>query len=301
MVRLVILLFPLLFMGCGASHQALYFKLDPSQNQTRNFFDLKSSSYYAIPSMADRLASYTLIFIGDHHNEDDLHQKIQHLIEALQKKGKRVVLANEWFTPDDNELLKAWTTKALDEKTFLEKIDWKKRIGFAYKSFKPIYNAVIEGKGSLVGINLTKKEQKKISERDFDAMNNSEKAFYQALDLDVYIHQDMLKPFFQQCHAYSQDAKEDCSQRMYRVQVAWDSKMAQSVYNNVKKLQKDELLIVLSGAMHLENGLGINLRFSRLSHHPFLTLIPRPSKTKKLPLGVADSVVFYKEKGQEKP
>lgn len=293
---LAFLLFSLLFTACTPSNTSLYFKLDKGLNKREKTFDLQSSSYRSLSSMCDKLEGYPLIFIGDHHNQDDLHQNIKLLIDGLQKKGKRIILASEWFTPSQNKILKAFTAQSLDEASFLKKIDWKKRIGFSYESFKPIYETLIEGKGDLVGINLTKKEQKKISERDFDAMSSHEKSFFKGLDLNVSIHHDMLKPFFDECHAYSRSDQEDCSQRMYRVQVAWESKMAQEVHKYFKKLQKDEVLMVLAGSMHLENGLGINLRFSRLSHQHFFTLLPRPERENKLPLGLADGVIFYKPK-----
>ena len=295
-MRLFLLgVYALLFMACSTVPPSLYHQLSPSSLSRGQTYDLSSASYRSIESLSKKLDHYQLIFIGDHHSEDDLHLKISSLFKALHKQGRGIVLGNEWFTPDQNKLLDSFVEGSISEEKFLEKTSWTKRIGFEYKSFKPLYDFIIKSKGRLRGINLTKEQQKDISQRNLKSMNASDKLFYEKLDLNTTIHQTMLEPFFKDCHAYSHSI-EDCEQRMYRVQVAWESKMAYEVLKLFKKLDKDEVLIVFTGAMHLENGLGVNLRFSRLSDQPFLTLIPRHITTKKVPLGLADAIVFYEPK-----
>jgi uncharacterized iron-regulated protein len=236
-----------------------------------------------------------VIFIGDHHNQDDLHRKIAHLITDLHKRQKTIRFASEWFTPEDDSVLSKFVANTISEEEFLEAVNWKKRVGYQFDSFKPIYSAVKKAKGSIVGINLTKKEQEKISTRNFEAMSKEERAFFDNLDLSVAIHRDLVYPHFNHCHKYSR-SKENCSDRMYRVQVAWDSKMAMEIFRQTETLKQDELLIVLAGAMHFQKGLGINLRFARLSHEPFYTLIPLSDKEKSIAFGFADGGLFYKSR-----
>ena len=128
--------------------------------------------------------------------------------------------------------------------------------------------------GSLKGINLTKAFKKKISDANVTGMSVQERAFYDGLDLNVSAHKQMLSPFFQHCHGDSQQSAKACAERMYRVQVAWDTKMALESAKLASKLKEHERLIVFVGAMHLEQKLGVNLRFARLSQEPFLTIIP---------------------------
>ena len=300
MKQSLVLFIVLFFISCSQPEQLLNYALSAKLSETKKAYFVKSASYVSLDSLATKIKNYPVIFIGDHHNQGDLHKNIAALIKALQSQGKRVLLANEWFTPEHNQYLQAYKNKTIDEKTFLEKVQWKKRIGITFNSFKPIYDTVIKGNGELFGINLSKVEQQNISQRHFIKMGDKEKAFYKSLDLNVTIHKNMLAPFFDACHAYKSKNNEDCSKRMYRVQVAWDSKMALEVDKLSSKLKRDDMLIVLAGSMHLENGIGINLRFARLNNRSFFTVIPLSNKELKLPNGLADGAIFYELKIDKK-
>ena len=106
----------------------------------------------------------------------------------------------------------------------------------------------------------------------------------------------MLAPFFSHCHSLrkGEDAAS-CSERMYRVQVAWDSYMAKESANLVNRVQhrRSDLLMVFAGAMHFSYGLGINTRFARLSREPFVTIKPVSAGTDIADVGEADFLLFY--------
>jgi uncharacterized iron-regulated protein len=281
-----ILLGTLFFTACS-THQALSFRVDANNS----YFDYHSGLALDENSMVDKLIHYDVIFIGDHHNETKLYKKIASLIEKLSQT-KKVHFASEWFTPHNQKLLDAYINSDINETSFQDEILWKKNIGFKFESLDVMYRALMKYHGKLYGINLSREERKKISKQNFKDMSESEKSFYERLDLNVTAHHAMLKPYFDECHAYS-DAT--CSERMYRVQVAWDSKMAEQSSEIVNKLSKDEVLVVLVGAMHLENRLGVNLRFARSSKKHSYTLMPQENHNRQLPIGRADGVIFYEK------
>ena len=91
---------------------------------------------------------------------------------------------------------------------------------------------------------------------------------------------------------------ELCKERMYRVQVAWDTYMATQSAQIAKrylKTKKDKL-IVFAGAMHMEHGLGIPLRFARLSNLSSYIISNYRMEVQKeisLELSKANSVFIY--------
>ena len=95
-----------------------------------------------------------------------------------------------------------------------------------------------------------------------------------------------------------QTTLEYCFDRMYRVQVTWDTYMAQNtakIANKVIKTPKDKLL-VFAGALHIEQSLGIPLRFSRLSNLPFISISNEKienDKDLKIDTNKADFVYIY--------
>jgi uncharacterized iron-regulated protein len=265
------------------------------------YYSMKSAQCLNEEQMLKQIEPYKVIFIGDHHSQDLLHKKIASLITSLSETGIKVHLANEWFYPEDDEVLQQFCDDVIDEKEFLKQIQWDKRLKYyPYDSFKPMYEAVKKADGKLYGINLTKHARKKISDQNLSAMDHGERLFNEGLDLDVTPHRNFIMPFFSHCHAPKpNESLQDCSERMYRVQVAWDSKMALESYTLAQKLQQDEKLIIFAGAMHIENRLGIPLRFARLGNIPTLSIIPLEAQTAEISNGLGDYLLFYQQTNEE--
>lgn len=282
------------FTACQEKQPLLTHKIKPNCH----YYSLQTAQCLSQKQIIKKLEPYKVIFIGDHHSEDDLHKKIADLISSLSQSGFTIHLANEWFYPSDIEVLSAFTNQETNETEFLEQIKWKERLKYYdYDSFKPIYEAVKKHQGRLYGINLSKIQKKHISEQNLSVMNKEELRFNENLDLNVSPHQELVMPYFSHCHAPKKDESLiECTKRMYRVQVAWDSKMALESYKLSKKLKEKEKLLVFAGSMHIQDRLGIPLRFARLSNLPTLSIIPLDKKTEKVHNGLADCLLFYQEK-----
>jgi uncharacterized iron-regulated protein len=280
-----------LFTGCEKELQAPQHKKTCSE-----VYDLKREQCDTLESLVTKLEPYSVVFIGDHHDSKNLHVKIANIIKSLQKRGFHIHLANEWFTPKDNKLLERYTQNIVDEASFLKAVKWKKKAAYTFDSFLPIYKAIEEGNGTLYGINLSKTERKMISEQNLSAMTPEFRSFYDELDLNVSAHRQLLAPFFEHCHRMKKG--EDtltCKERMYRVQVAWDSKMAQESVRLAKKVLKTpkDKLIIFAGAFHLTSHLGIDMRFSRESNLLHVSLLPYPKPQEPIDIGYSDFVIFY--------
>jgi len=263
-----------------------------------DFYSLKAAQCLDEKGFIDAIEPYKVIFVGDHHNSANAHKVVSELIESLSGRGYTIELANEWFTPEDNGLLDRYVKGELDANT-TKALDWKKRVGYDFNLSKPIYEAVIENGGKLYGINLSRSFKRMISEQNLTAMNMQQRAFYEGLDLNNSAHKAMLSPFFSHCHHLkSGESQLQCQERMYRVQVAWDTMMGMESAKLAETLDADTKLIVFVGAMHLENGLGVNMRFARVSNVPSITLLPRPKTSKEtmadVGLGCCDLVYLYK-------
>jgi uncharacterized iron-regulated protein len=284
----------LFFSACSTPQTGIKHKL----TSTCDYYSLQKAQCQTQAQVVKALEPYKVIFIGDHHNEDNLHKKVAVLIKSLAKSGVKVHLANEWFYPEDASILARFSKGKIDEEKFQKEIHWKERLKRnKYESFSPMYQAIRETKGELHGINLCKKARKKISEQNLTAMTEQERNFNDSLDLDVYPHKELIMPFLSHCHAPKKnESLQACTQRMYRVQVAWDSKMALESYKLSKQLKENEKLLVFAGSMHIETRLGIPLRFARLSDLPSLSIIPMSEQTTTADNDTGDLILFYKPK-----
>jgi uncharacterized iron-regulated protein len=249
--------------------------------------------------LVDKLEPYPVIFIGDHHDNNTSLDFTRSLIMRMQQRAYRIHLANEWFVPEDQPLLDRYLAQG-DDGNFTQAIAWEEKAGYDFERYRPIYEAVREGGGSLHGINLAKTFRQKLSDQDLVGMDEVERAFFDALDLNTSVHKQLLSPFFEHCHSPKEGESElACSQRMYRVQVAWDTMMAQEsarLATEVLKTPKDRLLVFV-GAMHLYDGLGVNMRFARRSDLPFVTLLPAISMQEGYEHAQADYLFLYKVPG----
>jgi uncharacterized iron-regulated protein len=265
-------------------------------------YDMKQAACISEAELVRRLAPYRVVFMGDYHTSETMHSVFAGLLSALGQNGRHVMLANEWFTPEDDALLARYADGTFDG-NFTKAIGWKKKAGYPFASYEPIYHSVMRQGGMLYGVNMDKAFEKAISDANLSAMTAGERSFYEQLDLNLTAHRTMLEPFFSHCHA--RHAGEDdraCLQRMYRVQVAWDTYMGEQSALLAKRLLKRrrDLLVVFAGAMHLDYGIGINARFARRSREPFVTILPTPSGMRSVDVGEADYLLFFKPGSSKK-
>jgi uncharacterized iron-regulated protein len=239
---------------------------------------------------------YPIIFIGDHHNTEKTHKFFENFLKELDKKGYKLHLANEWFSPEDDKLLQEYINGKIDSKTLKEKKEWDKFTKYKWEYVEPLYEAVKQNNGKLYGMNISKEYREKISLKEFDKMSQEEKDFYNNLDLDVSAHHQLVSPFLEHCNKMPQKTLEPCKERMYRVQVTWDTYMAQNVAKIAKEIIKSskDKLLVFAGSMHVEQNVGIPLRFARLSNLPFITISnEKIEKDKDMKINTNKSDIVY--------
>ncbi len=263
---LLILCTSLFFMACSQKPEILTHDLPKKEM----IYSIKQAKQIDINELIKQIESYQIVFVGDHHNTQKTHKFFEDILKETSKKGFNISVANEWFYPNEDKLLKDYTDGKIDSKELKQKKDWEKFTKFKWEYVEGVYETVKKSGGKLYGMNIPKKDREKVSQRKFDEMSKEEKAFYDNLDLNVTAHKQLVMPYLSHCKD-KDGAKEPCEQRMYRVQVTWDTYMAQSVNEIAKEVLKTpkDKLFVFVGAFHIENGVGIPLRFARLNNTPY--------------------------------
>lgn len=263
-------------------------------------YSVKQARSIDMKELVKDLEYYPVIFVGDYHDTKKTHKFFENLLKELDKEGYKIHLANEWFSPKHNKLLEEFISGQINGSELKQRRKWDEFTNFKWEYVEPLYEAVKKNNGKLYGMNISKEDRKKIRLKKFDKMSKSEKEFYDSLDLNVSAHRQLVMPFLEHCNKMPQKSDEPCEERMYRVQVAWDSYMAKNLAdiskNNIKT--KKDKVVVFAGAMHIEQNLGIPLRFSRLSNLPFTTIsneeIDEESDLVKVNNSKSDFVYIYK-------
>ncbi len=291
----------LLFGACSSKTVPLTHNLENKEG----IYSIKQAKNIDMQELVDEVEHYPVIFVGDHHNTEKTHKFFEEFINELANKGYKINLANEWFTPSQDELLKEYTDDKFDTATFKQKVDWENFSKYKWENVALLYEAVKNNNGRLYGMNISKESRAKISLKEFDKMSQEEKDFYNNLDLDVTAHQQLIYPYLKHCDKMPKASEEPCLNRMYRVQVTWDTYMAQNaakIAKDVIKTSKDKLL-VFAGALHIEQDLGIPLRFARLSNLPFISISNQKIDKEadlKIDTNKADFVYIYEPVEEDK-
>lgn len=284
------------FSACSLTQATLPPKYTLTNDQLqKSQFSLKKGKNISLSSLVTETEKYPVIFVGDHHNTEETHKLFNRYLQALAKKGYRIHLANEWFTPEHNKLLKQYTDGKISSEELRKKRGWDTFTSMRWDLVASLYKTVKDSSGRLYGVNISKEERKKISLQQINLMNKDEKKFYDELDIDVSAHKDLIIPYFDHCNKMPKKSHEPCKERMYRVQVSWDTFMAKEslkIAKNEVKTNKDKL-IVFAGALHMEYGLGIPLRFSRENNLPFYIISNHKRSSDAIDVQKADAVFIY--------
>jgi len=285
-----------LFTGCVNKHNLDFDGFEKKEQ----IFSNKKAQVINLKQVSEQIENYDVIFVGDHHNTKKTHEFFNKVLKELISKGYKIHLANEWFSPSENKMLEAYTSNKFHSDELKKRKNWEKFSRYDWKLSKMLYETVKNANGKLYGINILKKDRKKISLKQFDKMSKIEKEFYDSLDLNVSAHGKLVKPYLEHCNKMPSKSDENCVDRMYRVQVAWDTYMANEIYElstKVLKTPKDKL-IVFVGAFHIEYNLGIPLRFSRLSNIPFTSISNYQIQKEEeisIPNNLSDIVYIYEK------
>jgi len=299
MLKTLIALVSVLYLFSGCAKESLNKALTQNLQNQEGIYSIKQAKAINMQELVNELENYPIIFVGDHHNTEKTHKFFETLLKQLDAKGYNLNLVNEWFTPEHEELLKEYTDKKIDSTILKQRRNWDEFTSYKWEYVEPLYETVKRNNGKLFGMNIPEKKREKISLRQFDKMSKEEKDFYDSLDLNVSAHKQLVMPYLKHCNQIPSKSSEPCEQRMYRVQVAWDTYMAENVAKlakNIINTKKDKLL-VFAGAMHIEQNLGIPLRFARLSNLPFMTISNEKidkDKDLKIDINKADIVYIYK-------
>jgi len=268
---LVLIITAFLFTACTSQHSTF---LTHDLEKKEGIYSIKQAKSISMQELVKEVEHYPVIFVGDHHNTKKTHKFFESFINELAKKGYKLNLVNEWFTPEQNTILEDYTNNKFDTNILKEKVNWDKFSKFKWEYVAILYEAIKKNGGQMYGMNIQKESREKISLKQFDKMSKEEKDFYDSLDLSVTAHKQLVGPYLEHCEDMKSISTEPCLNRMYRVQVAWDTYMAQNIAKLSKELikSKKDKLLVFVGALHIEQKVGIPLRFARLSNLPFICI-----------------------------
>jgi len=131
---LITLPFLLLLAGCAQPTSA---PLEHKVSSSCLYYSQQRAECLTKEQFMQTLKPYKVIFVGDHHDSMASRSVLLEIIEEMDDAGEHIVLANEWFTPEDDALLQRYVQGDLDANTS-KALGWKKRVGYDFNLSEPI-------------------------------------------------------------------------------------------------------------------------------------------------------------------
>ena len=208
--------------------------------------------------IAAKMKGYQVIYLGEKHDRQGIHQAQLKIIKAISKKGP-VAVGMEMFQRPFQHVIDDYLKGRIDEKTFLKKSEYFKRWAFNYHFYRPIVEFCKKEHIPIVALNLQSEISKKIARNGLSALSEKERA---KLPPDLDLKNEPYERYLRQIFRQHRNGDIDDFQHFYQAQIAWDETMAQSIADYIKT-NPDRKMVVIVGGGHVEFGYGIPSRVKR--------------------------------------
>ena len=236
-----------------------------AQLKTENYkiYDTQSKSVCSLDEMISSLALADVVFFGEEHNDPTGHQLESDVLQKLyQKHGKKQVLSMEMFEKDIQQVMNEYLQNLIREKNFIKEA----RAWNNYTDYKPMIEFAKEKELAVIAANPPNRYVNLVTRKGLSALNTldrSAKKWLPPLPIDTATG-TYYQNFLETMGGHSVPGME-----IYQSQNLWDSGMAHSINQYLKKNKKDKVLHIL-GRFHSDEKLGTMAKL--LKYNPGLKL-----------------------------
>ncbi len=209
-----------------------------------------------LPEFAEELAEYDVIFFGELHDDDVLHQIEAEILPYLYRSNPKIAISMEMFERDVQPVLDAYLENKITEEEFVK--DTR-----AWQNYDPDYKSIIEfareNKLSVIAANVPRRYAKMLNKQGYasiEALPELEKS-YLARELKVLDDEYKIKFFndMTQNFGNKSPAVLKMIRNIYAAQCLKDDTMAESI-NNFLIENPDRSVIHYNGDFHSNSHLG---------------------------------------------
>jgi hypothetical protein len=94
-----------------------------------------------------------VVLVGDYHTLDQAQLTLVRLLKDLKEAGRKPTVALEMVNAHHQSALDRYLARKLDDRDFLEEIDYFRHWGFDFSHYKPIFDFARENRLALYGLN----------------------------------------------------------------------------------------------------------------------------------------------------
>ena len=225
-----------------------------------DIFHPKTGTLVTQQAMLSIVTDNRLVYVGETHDNPASHRLQLDVLKAMTAHypGK-ITLGMEMFTPAQQATLDHWSTGELDEKTFLQEVEWFSVWKGDFDLYRELLLFARDNRIPIIGLNADKKMVRTVGRKPLAELTPEEREGIPELDLTDPYHSAMVKAIYGD-HVKSEGRLAGFK----RVQALWDETMAASIVTYLQSPQgEDQHMVVLAGGNHVRHGFGIPRRVFR--------------------------------------
>ncbi|MEE4354520.1 MAG: ChaN family lipoprotein [Desulfatiglans sp.] len=243
---------------------------EPAHFRAGTIIHTESGKAIKFDTLISQLAEKELVFVGEVHDNPEHHLIQVQILQALTR-GRRPVVAMEFFEKSRQAVLDSYVSGISSEKEFLKGVEWNDQWRFDYHLYRPLMLHIREKRGKILAINAPASLVRKVARSGIMSLKPHERdRIAEDIDLENKKHRDYIETVFKN-HIHKDLGSFDF---FYQAQCVWEDTMAESIAQYLTKNR--ERVIVLSGNGHIINKYGIPDRTSRRTDVTLATVLLKP-------------------------
>jgi uncharacterized iron-regulated protein len=243
----------------------------PTEPQPGQIVHVATGLAMSFDDMMDMLAGARLVYVGETHDNLRAHEVQLRIIRDLERRFPgRVAIGMEMFRQPQQPVLDRWTRGELEELLFLEATQWQETWGMDFGYYRDILEFARERKMDVIALNASAELQAEVRKNGLDGLPEALRAQLPDIgDPDPYEHA-VMKAIYGG-HLPTEGAFE----AFFRVQRLWEESMAASVVDYLKGARGEgKIVVMLTGAGHVEYGFGVPKKVLRRLRLPYVIVEP---------------------------
>lgn len=227
--------------------------------ENESIWSNKSQSWMSLEQFRAEIAPGDVLVMGEQHAIDEsLSNRVHHsnqlrLLQSLSM-AQKVSLGMEFFTYTAQNALDLYVMGQMSEKDFLQAVNWG---GNAFALYRPQLFVPQTTGGRTLAMNISRDISGKVARLGPNSLTSEEKALLPP------IWERGSAPYFERfSEAMEGHMAPEKLERYFLAQSLWDDTMAWRAFEH-RRLQQDDVLVVIVGSFHAEYGLGLPARMKR--------------------------------------
>lgn len=220
-------------------------------------------------ALLDQLAEAQVVYLAETHDSKADHKAQLTIVQALYQRQPQIAIAMEMFQRPFQDPIDRYLAGKITEAQLQTETEYQQRWSFDWEFYAPILRFAKQHQLPVIALNTPTEVTKQVSRQGLESLTPEDHTFIPPLaeiDVSNSAYRQKLKGIYEQFHPGH--ASEDGFDRFFAAQVLWDETMAEKIAQTFSE-QPNQLIIVLAGKGHIEQGYGIPDRVARrLKKHP---------------------------------